>query len=469
LGWLVIRGSAAVSVAVWLLAIELSGCAQFIDTEQARLCRSLLPVLDPSAERIDAQTKTTGRLPASEMTVTITYRAVGADAPPTAHRITCLFAPAGAGSAAGLQLGAAAQLADVVTDGGPISPLRLYLLKQNWVARGAAQAADPSPYSTLGRVPVVPRRFAIGLQNAVGALPLISIYALLAAAYSLIYGLTGRINLAFGELTILAGYGAFLGSEMVQGRGSAALTLAAALAVGLFTGISHGAAMGRWVLAPLAGRPGQHVLIATIGLSLFWSEFVRLTQGTANRWMEPMFNRPMALARNGDFVVTVTLMAIVVPIIAAVAAGGLWFVIRRTAFGRRWRSYADDPLAAEMMGANPSRLVFSTMVLAAGAAALAGVLTTFYYGGVGFSGGQLVGLKALVAAVIGGIGIVEGALIGGVVLGLAETIWSALFTIESRDVAIFVMLVLWLAVRGAGQGDPNTDRARTERLDDTRW
>jgi branched-chain amino acid transport system permease protein len=338
----------------------------------------------------------------------------------------------------------------VVTDDGALGPLRLHLLKQNWIARGGASAADPAPYATVGPVPDAPRWLATALQHAVSALPIIAIYALLAAAYALVYGLVGRINLAFGELTVLAGYGAFLGFSALGGDRSLLLGLLGALAMALYTGISQGAALGRWLIAPLSGRPGQHVLIATIGLSLFWSELVRLTQGADHRWMGPVFNRPLALARSGDFVVTVTPMALLLPALAVAAAAVLLLVMQRTAFGRRWRAFADDPKAAELLGTDPQRLVLATMGLASACAALAGLLTTLYYGGVGFAGGQLIGLKALIAAIIGGVGSVPGALLGGVLLGLAETIWSAAFTIDSRDPAVFLLLVLLLAVRPEG-------------------
>ena len=198
------------------------------------------------------------------------------------------------------------------------------------------------------------------------------------------------------------------------------------------------------------GRPGQHVLIATIGLSMFWSELVRLSQGSSNRWMGPVFNRPLALMRDGDYVVTVTPMALILPLVAGAAGVALLLLMQRTRFGRRWRAFADDPKAAALLGVDPQRLIQITMLAASACAALAGILTTLYYGGVGFSGGQLVGLKALIAAVLGGIGSVPGALLGGIVLGLAETIWSALFQIEYRDPAIFVALVLLLALRPEG-------------------
>ena len=433
------------------LLVLLGGCTQLVDSDAARLCRSLLPVLDGNADRVAiVRTIVSGGSGVAERAVAIDYRTSTGTQALLVRRVTCLFdaPPAGAVPQAGA--GAIANLSGVVTEAGALGPLRLHLLKQNWIARGTAATSDPAPFATLGRVPEVPRRLAIVAQNGLSALPVISIYALLAVAYALVYGLVGRINLAFGELTILAGYGAFIGFAALADGHGIAIAVAGALALGLFTGLANGAALGRWLVAPLAGRPGQHILIATVGLSLFWSELLRLSHGSSNRWIGPLFNRPLALLRNGDFVVTITPMALILPLVAGLAGVALLVLMQGTRFGRRWRAFSDDPMAAQLLGTDPQRLIFTTMLMASGAAALAGVLTTLYYGGVGFAGGQLVGLKALIAAVIGGIGSVPGALLGGIVLGLAEIIWSALFTIESRDPAIFTLLVVLLAFKPEG-------------------
>ena len=433
------------------LLVLLGGCTQLVDSDAARLCRSLLPVLDGNADRVAiVRTIVSGGSGVAERAVAIDYRTSTGTQALLVRRVTCLFdaPPAGAVPQAGA--GAIANLSGVVTEAGALGPLRLHLLKQNWIARGTAATSDPAPFATLGRVPEVPRRLAIVAQNGLSALPVISIYALLAVAYALVYGLVGRINLAFGELTILAGYGAFIGFAALADGHGIAIAVAGALALGLFTGLANGAALGRWLVAPLAGRPGQHILIATVGLSLFWSELLRLSHGSSNRWIGPLFNRPLALLRNGDFVVTITPMALILPLVAGLAGVALLVLMQGTRFGRRWRAFSDDPMAAQLLGTDPQRLIFTTMLMASGAAALAGVLTTLYYGGVGFAGGQLVGLKALIAAVIGGIGSVPGALLGGIVLGLAEMIWSALFTIESRDPAIFTLLVVLLAFKPEG-------------------
>jgi branched-chain amino acid transport system permease protein len=432
-----------------LSALALSGCIQLIDSDAARLCRTLLPLLDRHAEKVAIiQTQITGTSSAVEQAVAIDYHVPGLAK--QTQRVSCLFRAEAAGDKRDARLGTATLLSSIVTAEGEIGPLRLHLIKQNWIARGGSAAADPAPYATVAMVPETSRSLANLVQHSVSALPIISIYALLAAAYALVYGLVGRINLAFGELTVLAGYGAFLGFTAFQGSTGLALGLAVASVVGLYTALVHGAALGRWIFEPLAARPGQHVLIATIGLSLFWSELVRLTQGSDHRWMGPVFNRPLALIRSGDYVVTVTPMALILPLIAGIAATALVLIMQKSSFGRRWRAFSDDPKAAELLGIDPRQLVLKTMLAASACAGLAGLLTTLYYGGVGFAGGQLIGLKALIAAVIGGIGNVRSALLGGIILGLAETIWSLFFRIESRDPAVFTLLVILLMFRPEG-------------------
>ncbi len=431
-----------------LVAGVFSGCAQLIDSDAARVCRTLLPVLDVQAETVSiVRSLATGGTSSVEQAVAIDYRV--SDSTDT-RRVSCLFKAEQAGERRDQVLGVAALLTSVVTDEGALGPLRLHLLKQNWIARGGSAGSDPAPYATLGTVPDVPRWFATTVQYGVSALPIMSIYALLAAAYALVYGLVGRINLAFGELTVLAGYGAFLGFTIFGGQGALLTGLVGAAFLAAYTGLTQGAALGRWVLEPLAGRPGQHVLIATSGLSLFWAELIRVSQGSGHRWISPVFNRPLALMRDGPYVVTVTPMALLLPLVAGAGSIGLVVLMQRTAFGRRWRAFSDDPKAAQLLGTDPRRLVLTTMMAASACTALAGLLTTLYYGGVGFAGGQLTGLKALIAAIIGGIGSVPGAILGGVILGLAETVWSAMFAIETRDVAIFALLCVLLAIRPEG-------------------
>jgi branched-chain amino acid transport system permease protein len=121
-----------------------------------------------------------------------------------------------------------------------------------------------------------------------------------------------------------------------------------------------------------------------------------------------------------------------------------WFVINRTALGRAQRACEQDRLMAALSGVNVDRIISLTFVLGAGLAAVAGLLYLLYYGVIDFFIGFIVGIKAFTAAVFGGIGSIPGAMIGGLIIGLIETFWSAYFTIEYKDVAAFAMLAVVL-------------------------
>jgi branched-subunit amino acid ABC-type transport system permease component len=203
------------------------------------------------------------------------------------------------------------------------------------------------------------------------------------------------------------------------------------------------------------------VLIASTGLALFLAEYVRLAQGSGMRWTPPLFNAPVGLARAGEFVVTTTPMAVAVTAIALLAAGGVIMLVHRSRFGRAWRACADDPRAAELMGLNSASVLLRTFLLASLVAGLGGAVTTLYYGGVTYSSGLIVGLKALIAAILGGIGSVQGAFLGGLLLGAVEALWSALFPIELRDPVVFGLLAVVLALRPGGlKGTPELDPRR---------
>jgi branched-chain amino acid transport system permease protein len=124
--------------------------------------------------------------------------------------------------------------------------------------------------------------------------------------------------------------------------------------------------------------------------------------------------------------------------------------MRLTGFGRAWRAYADDAKAASLFGVDGRRLLRQTLAIAGAMAGLAGMLIVAQYGGLGFAGGLQFGLKALIAAIIGGIGSVSGALVGGVAIGLFETLWSAYLPIDTRDIALYAALVAFLVFRPGG-------------------
>ena len=179
-------------------------------------------------------------------------------------------------------------------------------------------------------------------------------------------------------------------------------------------------------------------------------EGLRLAQGSRLKWVQPMLNAPYAVARADDFVVTVTPVALVA---AALCLGGRAGAARADAMepvrprvARLRRRSAGGGAVRRRSRPRAAR----TFALASALAGLAGYVMTVYYGTVGYAGGIVLGLKALLAAVAGGIGSVPGAFLGGLLLGCAEALWSALFPIEFRDLAIFTVLVALLVVRPSG-------------------
>lgn len=430
-------------LAAGLLAlVALGGCSPVVDADQARICRSLIPALNP-AEAALTITRSVPLPQARELRIFYTAREPGR--PVRNRAVTCTFA--GAGLARNKL-----DLLAVGTEAGPLSQSADYFLRRFYLAAPDFALQDPAGIGSGQDLPEVPHAVAYGVQQLVGALPQAGVYALLAASYSLIYGLVGRIVFGFGEIAAIGGYGAMLGVVLALQIGvdhpMAGLALAALF--GAVAATMHGAVSGRLVVAPLVAGSSLSVLIGTTGLMIVLGEYLRITQGSDVRWIPPVFNAPIALLRAGSFVTTATPVGLASAAGCAAAAAGVLVLMRWTGFGRAWRAYADDPLTAALFGVDRWRIFAGTFALSSGLAGLSGVVMTGYYGGLGYGMGLVLGLKALVAAVLGGIGSPGGALAGGLVIGLAEALWSATMPIESRDIAIFALLAIVLALRPGG-------------------
>ena len=194
------------------------------------------------------------------------------------------------------------ELIALAVDGRALNDASLYFLDRFWLATPEARAADPAPLGDLAGLPRLSPSLAYALQQALDGLPLAAIYALLAASYSLVYGLVGRINLAFGDLAAAGGYATALGALLAAGE-----TPAAVLATALTPWRGERGAVGSGDqplgLAPLSGASGQQMLVASVGLAISLGELLRLAQGNRQIWVSPMFNAPFGVARAPGFIV----------------------------------------------------------------------------------------------------------------------------------------------------------------------
>ena len=418
----------------------LSACGISIDADQARVCRSTLPALNPGAV-VTVERVREGPAP---RTLRVDYVAQHPDRPALERHAVCQFAAEGL----------AANKADLVgldTEEGPMSGASLYLLKRYYLDTPEGAAGDPGSRADAN-VADIPMGLAYWLQQILVSLPRTAIYALLSVAFALVFGLSGRINLAFGELAAVGSAATVAGTSILLGHGisSPVLGLAAGLAAALFAGAIHNAVGGYFTIGRITAESPQPSLIATVGMSLFLMEYLRLVQSPVTVWLPPIWSEAWPLARAGEFIVSLTPITVITAGIGVLAASSLLWLVQTTGFGRAWRASADDARAAALMGVNGPRLLLQTLGLAGAMAGLSGMLIVAQYGGLGFAGGFQYGLKALIAAIIGGIGSIPGAMLGGFAVGLFETLWSAYLPIEMRDMALYVALVVFLIFRPGG-------------------
>ncbi|GAC1401445.1 MAG: branched-chain amino acid ABC transporter permease [Mycobacterium sp.] len=296
-----------------------------------------------------------------------------------------------------------------------------------------------------------------------------AIYALVAVGYTLVFGVLRLINFAHSEIFMLGMFGAYFALDLILGftpsgnaynKGVALTLFYLGIAMLFAMLVSGSAAVGLELIAyrPLRKRHARPLtfLITAIGMSFVLQEFVHFVlpkllegYGGSNAQQPIILVQPKTqFTVFGATVSNVTILIIVAALILAVLTD---FAINRTKFGRGIRAVAQDSTTATLMGVSRERIIMSTFLIGgvlAGAAAL--LYTLKVPQGIIYSGGFLLGIKAFSAAVLGGIGNLRGALLGGLLLGIMENYGQALFGTQWRDVVAFVLLVLVLLFRPTG-------------------
>jgi branched-chain amino acid transport system permease protein len=300
------------------------------------------------------------------------------------------------------------------------------------------------------------------LQQLINGLTLGSIYGLIAIGYTMVYGILGMINFAHGDVFMVSSFIALIAFlilttlfGLVPGIAMLLLVLLVSMA---FTALIN------WTIERVAYRPLRQSfrlapLISAIGMSIVLSNFVQVTQGARNKPIEPLLNNVFVILDNPSFPVTLSHKQLLIMLVTAVLLAIFWFMVQKTSLGRAQRACEQDRVMASLLGVDTDRTIAFTFIIGAALAAVAGTMYLIYYGVISFSDGFVPGVKAFTAAVFGGIGSLPGAVIGGLLIGLIETLWSAYFSIEYKDVAAFTILIVVLIFMPQGLlGRPDVEK-----------
>jgi branched-chain amino acid transport system permease protein len=281
------------------------------------------------------------------------------------------------------------------------------------------------------------------------------VYALVALGYTMVYGILGLINFAHGEVVMV---GAMVALASIQILLAAALSPLLVLLLSVMLAVAVCMALGysieRIAYRPLRNAPRLAPLITAIGVSIVLQNLAMII------WGREYHSFPQLLPNDshniGGAIITEVQIAIVITAIAVML--GLMLLVHRTRLGRAMRAVAENPTAASLMGVNINKVISTTFMLGSALAAIAGIMVSANYGVVHYYMGFMLGLKAFTAAVLGGIGNLRGAMVGGVLLGLIESLGAGyigpltggIFGSNYQDAFAFFVLIAVLIFRPSG-------------------
>jgi branched-chain amino acid transport system permease protein len=300
------------------------------------------------------------------------------------------------------------------------------------------------------------------VQQLINGITLGSIYGLIAIGYTMVFGIIGMVNFAHGDVFMVSAFIALITFLIVTtwlGISSVVLALLIVLVVAMVLTSLVNWTIERLAYRPLRGSFRLAPLISAIGMSIFLMNFVQVAQGPRNKSIPPLLRGDFVLMQHEGYQVTLSYRQLLIWGVTAALLAVFWYVVSRTSLGRAQRACEQDMKMASLLGVDVDRTISITFVIGAALAAVAGTMYLMYYGVVNFADGFTPGVKAFTAAVLGGIGSLPGAVIGGLLIGLIETMWSAYFSIDYKDVAAFSILAITLIFLPQGLlGRPDVEK-----------
>jgi branched-chain amino acid transport system permease protein len=280
------------------------------------------------------------------------------------------------------------------------------------------------------------------IQQIINGISLGSIYALIALGYTMVYGIIRLINFAHGEIYMLGAYIGYFCMTTFKLGFLPSMLIAMAICTLL------GMAIEKIAYKPLRNATRIAVLITAIGVSLFLQYGTMFFVGAGVRTYPPMSGIMTERFEFGSMVVSMQQIIIVATTIILMTA--LQFIVKKTRIGKAMRAVSLDNDAAQLMGINVNTTISFTFALGSALAGAAGILVGVYYNSINPLMGTMPGLKAFIAAVLGGIGIIPGAMIGGYLIGIVEVLVSGYLNSMYRDAVVFAILILILIVKPTG-------------------
>ncbi|MDR3560993.1 MAG: branched-chain amino acid ABC transporter permease [Negativicutes bacterium] len=286
-------------------------------------------------------------------------------------------------------------------------------------------------------IQTLPQQF---IQQLINGVSLGSIYALIALGYTMVYGIIRLINFAHGDIYMLGAYIGFFCTSVFH------MSFLPALILAMVGAAITGVFIERAAYRPLRHAPKIAVLITAIGVSLFLEYGGMLLLTPQPRTFPAVF--PSELYNIGG--VMINSQQVIILAVSLLLMVILTYIVQRTIMGKAMRAVSFDTDAARLMGIDVDRVISFTFAIGSGLAAAAGVMVGVYYNSIDPLMGIMPGLKAFVAAVLGGIGIIPGAMLGGVLMGVVEALVSGFLSSTFRDAAAFTILIIILLFKPSG-------------------
>jgi len=267
-----------------------------------------------------------------------------------------------------------------------------------------------------------------------------SVYALTAIGFTMVYGIIRLINFVHGDIYMIGAFFALTGLSVLH------LSIIPAFLFGMLGASLFGVLIAKYAYSPVFKAPRINLILCAIGAAIFLENFAMLIWGPETKSFPIVIENTTHHFMGFRF----TTIQLIIMGVSLLLATVLTYIVKFTRFGRAMRCTSQDMDAAKLMGINTNRIVYFTFALGSSLGAAAGILVGIYYKAAYPMMGFVAGLKAFIAAVIGGIGNIPGAMIGGLIMGVSESMGAAYISSGYRDAIAFVILIIILLVRPSG-------------------